>query len=210
VADCEEPHREVEIKLQITEEIYRSIQASAGQNGTPRVQHNTFFDTAEKRLGKENWAFRLRSEGDHYCITAKSLPKEGGGEVFDRQEYEAQVPETLADKLCCGFSLCEHDVLPCRKLCTLFGDLFLRKRFGFVNHRTYIPFGHWTLELDKTEIGSRRFYELEAESPSREINELRSRIREWFDREGWAYVPSAATKMMRAIAFLESKAEICE
>jgi uncharacterized protein YjbK len=204
VVDSETLNREVEIKLEITEEVYRRIQASAGQSGVCRAQHNSFFDTADRVLAGENWAFRLRSEGERCCLTAKSLPKAGGGEVFDRQEYESELPALLAGAVSSGFSLCELDALPCRKLCSLFGDLILEKRFSFINYRTYIPFIRWTLELDKTEIGSRCFYELEAEASSREIDELRSRIREWFDREGWAYVPSATTKMMRAAAFLEN------
>ena len=191
--------REIEIKLELTEDVYGRIRREAGgRELRSETQQNTFFDTEDLRLKREGWALRLRREAGRHVMTLKGLPAGRVGGVFDREEHEAEVPPEKAEALYGGFSVADVGLPPARKLRELFGAIRLRERFRFVNRRTYIPFGNWVLELDKTEIAHRSFYELEMEVSAADAERAAAELRRWFGENGWVYRPSTLSKLLKA------------
>jgi len=201
--------REIEIKLELTEEVYRRILREAGgRKRGAETQENAFFDTQDLRLKRDGWALRLRREAGRHLMTLKGLPRDKESGVYDREEHEAEVPAEKAAALYGGFSAAEVDLPPARKLRELYGAIRLRRRFGFVNRRTYIAFGDWVLELDKTEIADRSFYELEMEVAEADSERAAAELRRWFGQNGWPYRPSASSKLVKAERILADGASV--
>jgi inorganic triphosphatase YgiF len=55
-------------------------------------QHNTYYDTEDRRLEQQHYGLRIRQVGAHAVATLKG-PAEGGGGLFRRGEWEVEASD---------------------------------------------------------------------------------------------------------------------
>jgi len=197
--------REVEIKLDLDAETYRRILELLPPSGPERRQRNVFFDSEDGTLQRTRWALRIRGEVDGFTLTVKGKRERAREGVFDRVERESAVPVDRARTWLDGFRLSDTALAPCEELRERFGDLAVRPFLSFVNHRTPLAFGSWTLELDRMEAGGKEMYELELEldptdaAQAEAQAEAEADLRGLFAEHGWPYRPSRQSKMQKAL-----------
>ncbi len=193
-------NREIEFKLELNARLYDEIIAACPKVQSEVYQENTFFDTEDRILGSSRWALRIRRESDRYLLTAKGPSQNRTEEAYARIEIESPLSSDDAEKLLRGFSLEQSEVAPCRHLRGLFGDLHLVPLFSFKNLRKTVAVQNMRIELDRTEILGKIFYELELETTPKRISEDQAALREWFASHNWQYTPSRFSKLQRALA----------
>ncbi len=91
-------NREVELKLEIAPRDAAKLCALPLLEGQqPRVeqQRSVYFDTAKGKLRRHGWALRVRQSGERYTQTIKQ--GDNGAGLFDRDEWEADVPGMSPD-----------------------------------------------------------------------------------------------------------------
>lgn len=169
------------------------------------TQINTFYDSKTGDLRRGGWALRIRKENDRYIITVKGKSTKKNNGVFVRQEFEETMPGDTACSLEHGFRLGPETPLPARKLYTRIGDIRVAPFIKFTNSRTFISALGYILELDRTEILDRIFYELELEVPLEEIPTAQKKLMIWFDKSGWEYIPSRISKLEKALILMSEK-----
>lgn len=192
---------EVELKLELTEPIYRALLARVKDDITDfKEQENYFFDSAGEDLNKKKWALRIRLEKqkNRGVITAKG-PRLIQDDAHIRPEFEETIPLKEAMNLLGGFSIENYPYLPFKKLVEYFGPLRMKEFVQFTNHRTVAPWEGMTLEIDKTIIKDRIFYELEIESSMEETKAVQTRIRSFFISNQWPFVLSKLNKLVKAL-----------
>jgi hypothetical protein len=82
----------------------------------------------------------------------------------------------------------------------LFGNLPVAPFVSFQNLRRSITFRNLHLELDKTQILDKIFYELELETTPGRRSEDQTALKDWFAAHNWRYTPSRVSKLQRALA----------
>jgi uncharacterized protein YjbK len=155
---------EVELKLQITEAVFHDLLEQFGCASSLRQQVNTFFDADSRILEKNRWALRLRKEKSKNLLTVKgpAIKKQNG--VYIRPEYEEELTDEEAETIQDGFFLKQLGKGPSLELYRRFGDFFVKKKLQFETWRYRFPYKIWTIEMDKTMIKDKIFYELEVEA----------------------------------------------
>jgi uncharacterized protein YjbK len=190
---------EIELKAELDEHTYNEIKRYfSKESRRPKHQINYFFDTKEKTLINSQWVFRLRKEESEYFLTVKGEASVNQA-VLTRPEYEENIPEDAADKIRSGFRLKDCSFLPCQKLASIFGDLFLTPFMSFTNERIEIPWNGFTIELDKIDINGNLFFELEAETDQEKAGLLENDLKKLFAERGWKFVSSSMDKFKRAL-----------
>ena len=193
-------NRETEIKLELDARLYNEILATCAKMQTEVRQENTFFDTLDRVLGNNRWALRIRREGDLYLLSVKGPTTTKPEGTYERIELESALTPAEAERFCLGFDLEQTEIPPCTFMRELFGNLHLMPFLSFNNLRRFISVHSMDIELDKTEIEEKIFYELELETtPERSPTDLAS-LKEWFAGRNWRYVPSKLSKLQRALA----------
>ena len=192
--------REIEFKLELSARLYDEILAACPKVQREVCQENTFFDTEDRILASSRWALRIRRESDRYLLTVKGPSQNRTDEAYARIEIESPLSSDDAERLCRGFSLEQSEAAPCRHLRGLFGDLHLVPLFSFKNLRKSVAIHNMNIELDRTEILGKIFYELELETTPKRRSEDQAALREWFASHNWQYTPSRVSKLQRALA----------
>jgi hypothetical protein len=119
--------------------------------------------------------------------------------IFERTELESAVMPKEAERFRLGLDLDQTEILPCTHLRDLFGNLHLMPFLSFQNLRKSISVHSMDIELDKTEIEGKIFYELEVETtPERRSSDL-ALLKKWFASRSWNYIPSKMSKLQRAL-----------
>lgn len=196
--------REIEFKLELDARLYNEILANCPEVQTEISQENTFYDTNDRFLGNNRWALRIRREGDLYLLTVKGPSHTTPEGIFERIELESPIVPEEAERFRLGLDLEQTEILPCTYLRDLFGNLHLMPFLSFQNLRRYISVQSMDIELDKTEIEGKIFYELEVETtPERSSSDLAS-LKKWFAGKNWRYIPSKMSKLQRALASQKS------
>ena len=191
---------EIEVKLELDAHLYNEILATFQQVQAEVCQENTFYDTDDRVLGNNRWALRIRRESDLYLLTVKGPPNTKPEGIYERIELESPIMPSEAEKFSLGFDLEQTEILPCTRLRELYGNLHLMPFLSFQNLRRFISVHSMDIELDKTEIEGKLFYELEVETtPERSSMDLAS-LKKWFAGKNWRYIPSKMSKLQRALA----------
>lgn len=202
-------NRESEIKIELSPKDFDGILRTAAEVIRTVVQLNTFYDSENRDLGRGGWALRIRKENDLYSMTVKGKSAKGPDGVFVRREFEETVTGESVEVIEQGFHLGAVNLTPAQELFRRFGNLRVVPYIRFTNSRTFISALGYTLELDRTEIRDRMFYELELEVPLSKIQTARKKLNLWFIKNGWAYVPSGMSKLQRVLkADAEKKGRI--
>ncbi len=193
-------NREIEIKIKITEEIYNSLIDKFKIQKGPNLQENIFFDSKDFLLLKNRWALRLRKEARCFILTTKGPVTNKEKEYYDRSEIEENIPgNEIAARLLNGFNLKEQKYKACKELYKRFGNLFVSKIFSFNNSRTYIDFNNLILEVDKTLMKDKIFFELEIEANIKNIKDVSEKIKKLFKDYNWPLQFSKKSKMAKAV-----------
>lgn len=193
---------EVELKLELNQDIYKEILKFENAS-EPEKQINIFFDSTAHLLLDNKWALRLRLQGDKRILTCKGPAKKKKG-IYSRKEYEEEIDDS--NKLIKGnFKLSDFNYKPCVKLKEKFGDLLVNEIFQFINYRCIINYKDLIIELDKTIIKDRIYYELELESSKKEIKKHKKKIKKLFKKQKWEYLPSKYGKMAKAVKLFLNK-----
>ena len=196
-------NREKELKLEITEKIYRTITANYNVIRGPYNQENTFLDSPDYVLLKNMWALRIRKEEGSYILTAKGPAKKQAG-YYDRPEYETVLLEKRnVSAMYNGFFLNKYHNKPCKELLQRYGNLFVSEIFSFLNTRTVIKYKGLNIEADRTVIANNIFYELEIETEK--IDKAKKIISSLFEGMHWAVKYSEKGKMARAVKIFLGK-----
>jgi inorganic triphosphatase YgiF len=90
--------RELELKLEVESSdvhVLRAHPALRGQQGTSVSQLSVYFDTYKNKVRTAGYSLRVRSTKRGYIQTIK--PVLSGAGLFDRDEWEAPVPQLLPD-----------------------------------------------------------------------------------------------------------------
>ena len=90
--------REIELKLEFDPDalvdVAAQLSALFGQAAGTKRLRSTYFDTAKLGLKRRGLSLRLRHDGDRQVQTLKAAR---GGGLFDRSEWEAEIPGALPD-----------------------------------------------------------------------------------------------------------------
>jgi inorganic triphosphatase YgiF len=192
-------NREIELKLELDARLYDEILATCPEVQTEVRQENTFFDTNDRVLGNNRWALRIRREGDIYMLTVKGPSHTTPDGIFERIELESPIIPEEAERFRLGLDLEQTEIFPCTHLRELFGNLHLVPFLSFRNLRRFISVHSMDLELDKTEIEGKIFYELEVETTPERSSTDSASLRKWFADKNWRYTPSKMSKLQRAM-----------
>lgn len=192
----ESGHREIELKLELTKNIYKTLLAEFPVQKEVK-QNNWFLDTDGLFLLKNLWALRIRFEPNMTLLTAKG-PAENGTKIHIRPEYEEQITEQVGKELLRGFQLQDRIFLPCRELIQRFGNLKVQTLFNFQNLRSYCLWDKFTLELDKCTFGKNTWFELEIEMRSGQQKEVQESLAMLFKARGWEIQYSKTNKFIKA------------
>jgi inorganic triphosphatase YgiF len=90
--------RELELKLEVDPNDLEALLAHpalCGQPGTSLPQLSVYFDTSKNKVRKAGYSLRVRSTKGGFVQTIK--PAAGGAGLFDRDEWEAVVPDLHPD-----------------------------------------------------------------------------------------------------------------
>lgn len=193
-------NREIELKIEITEEIYTSLikQFPIIRN---ELQENYFFDTENRILNSNFWALRIRFQEGKAFLTAKG-PKIIQSDEQIRPEYEVELPLDVGKKMQNGIELDKGLYPPINILYEKFGKILLLPLLSFTNQRIYIAWKQWILEIDKTCIGAKIFYELEIEAAIDTISSLKTEVMDFFAFHNWELKYSKSDKFSRAVKIL--------
>ncbi len=190
---------EREVKLEINQAQYKSL-CSISSNISSASQLNTFFDTPQAAIRKSGHACRIRISDDLAEVTVKGHNLSQTKSISCRMELEEEIPLQAAKSSLKGFKSQE---LKCEPI--LFLESQLQGHFetvpllSFSNHRSFIPWQGWLLEIDCTTIQDQVFYELEAEARSEdEIIRLETDLKQFFQQKKWQWQPAPYSKFHRA------------
>jgi uncharacterized protein YjbK len=190
-------NREKELKIKITEHIYKKLISDLKIINGPFDQKNSFFDSEYFTLLKNRWALRLRKEEDSHILTAKGPAVKKSG-YYDRPEIEEKLPENIdISAFYKGFNLESMQFKPCVELLKKYGNLFVTEMFSFSNTRTVLEYMGLHLEADRTIIKNSIFYELEIETDN--IEKSSGIIKKLFTGYNWPLEYSKSGKMAKAV-----------
>lgn len=192
--------REVELKLDLSEEVFNAILEGSASAAKPRRQENTYFDTAEGELSLRRFAVRVRIEPELAYITVKGPEKRSFEGVFDRLELEEKIEMNRARKMLDGFELNTLPESLSRPLIEEVGEATLLPRISFINERRRFRHAGLALELDRTEYADGSVgLELEAETDEGNGEELTKSLKTWFHENDWEWKPSVQNKLAKAL-----------
>jgi len=171
MADTNEVHREIEIKLDLGSFTnYLKLLGFLGQVESEEHYVNGFFDTEDRQLADDGWGLRVRAESRRGLVTLKGeLPSSGSAKI--REEIEAEVPRGEAlDVLNLHKDVMGFFQPPIDFVKKKWGEIKVTKLAHFESIRQKKTFRigdhNYMLELDKTEFADGSVdYELELELP---------------------------------------------
>jgi len=189
---------ETELKLLLTQDSYKALKNQLEKKGVDLKQINIFFDNPEQVLRKNKWALRLRFQNEKAILTAKGPCRPDNG-VFQRKEIESEIPFQTGQKLKNGFSIDGINASPAQYILQKFGKLILSPYLTFKNTRSLVDFDGFCLELDHSEANGNSLYELECETETPKLVQIKEKLHHFFDEFGWDFQFSSKSKLEWAL-----------
>ncbi len=199
-------HLEVELKWALDVASHGALAPLLTQSlGQPRtlVQHNRFFDTADRRLRQAKLNLRLRRENAALLLTCKGHLGIGANGEHRHTEWEEWLDPAWWNDIDQGVLDAARLPLP-EQVRQALGGAELTSLGGFANHRLeFHQDGEHSalLCLDRTDFpGGRIDHELEIETASPQVNDQRWRqqLQQWG-------IPFRLQPLTKFVRFLQTR-----
>jgi len=200
--------REVEIEVKVRLDSFTDYLKLIGFLGPIDLEeHHTsaFFDSADRKLGTQGYALRVRAEDRRGLVTVKSLLSQREA-LAVRREIEAEIDTGQARQIIRGqSSLADLTVEPIKFIRRHFPKVALHKVVQFENQRQKKRFllgdYEYTLEIDRTEFADGSVdYELEVElQDESQFEVVEDRLRKIFTSLNIPFEKETRSKYARAL-----------